>query len=283
MNLISGNRCMTGEGPIWNPFNHKLYYVNALGENEIYILDIERGECLVQKLPFRVTAMGFAQDGRMLGSCEDGVFYLNEDHTREPLYDMSRYEILYGNDGKVGPDGRFYVGTQSKARKRVGHEVDGKLYCIDKNGMVKVLLDGLSLSNGLEWSMDEKRFYHTDSDTGLIKEYAFDKQRGEIDFTGRSIAVPGVDGFTIDENDKLYVACWGYARLAVVNTVDLKVESYIPVPAKNPASCGFAGTEMEKLVVVTSKLGVDLEIDRNAGFTYFCEVETRGRAPFLFG
>ena len=88
----------------------------------------------------------------------------------EALYDTSKYNILYANDMKVGPDGRIYVGTQSSKRYGVSDKIDGKLYSIDSSGEVRVLLDGLILSNGLEWSMDEKRFYHTDSDTHMIKE-----------------------------------------------------------------------------------------------------------------
>ena len=43
------------------------------------------------------------------------------------------------------------------------------------------------LSNGLEWSIDEKGFYHTDSDTGIIKEYDFDKVSGSIKINGINI------------------------------------------------------------------------------------------------
>ena len=283
MKLISTKRCLIGEGPIWNRFDNKLYYVSAKGKNEIHIVDIESGDCFVRQLPFGVAAMGFSVDGRMLVSCEDGAFYLNEDNTRELLYNPLEYEILYGNDAKVGPDGRFYIGTQSRKRKGLGNEIDGKLYSIDNNGKVKVLLDGLMLSNGFEWSMDEKRFYHTDSDTNIIKEYDFDSQTGEICFTGRYVEVPGVDGFTIGQNGMLYVACWGQGHIAVVNTFDLKIQDYILVPAKIPASCGFAGKDMEQLVVVTATLGVDLDIDANAGFTYSFELGVRGRSPFLFG
>ncbi len=283
MELVSSARCMTGEGPIWNPFEQKLYHVNALGKNEIHILDLEKDECQIRRLPFGVAAIGFSKDSRMLISCEDGAFYLNPDNTREALYDVSKYGILYGNDAKVGPDGRLYIGTISKKRKRVGSEIDGKLYSIDKNGKVKVLLDELLLSNGLEWSMDEKRFYHTDSDTQIIKEYAFDKENGTIDFTGRFIEIPGVDGFTIGQNDMLYVACWGHSHIAVVDTADFTVKDYIAVPTKNPASCGFAGRDLEQLIVTTSMLGVDLKEDCNAGLTYRCKLKTKGRAPFLFG
>ena len=173
MDTISKHRCIIGEAPIWNEFNNKLYHVNGFGANEICSIDLKTNEFIVRKLDFGVSAMAFTKKGEMIISCKDGAFILNDDDTCTPLYDRSKYEIKYGNDAKVGPDGRFYIGTQSAKRKGVGDEIDGKLYSIDKNGIVKVLLDGLILSNGFDWSMDEKRFYHTDSDTGIIKEYYF--------------------------------------------------------------------------------------------------------------
>lgn len=283
MNIISKNRCLIGEGPIWNEFEQKLYHVNGFGQNEIRMIDIYTKEPHVRKLDFGVAAMGFSKKGEMLISCQDGAFILNDDGTRRPLYNTSIYEIKYGNDAKVGPDGRFYIGTQSSKRKGVGTEVDGKLFSIDKHGTVKVLLDDLLLSNGFDWSIDEKRFYHTDSDTNIIREYDFDKQNGELSFTGRTIEVPGVDGITIGQNDLLYVACWGKAHIAIVDTSRMEVVDYIEVPTAIPASCGFCGNDMEQLAIVTATLGCDLGLDANAGFTFSCDVGIKGRKPFLFG
>ena len=115
------------------------------------------------------------------------------------------------------------------------------------------------------------------------KEYDFDKTTGDISFTGRQVEVPGVDGFTVDKNDKLYVACWGQGHIAVVDTTKMQVKEYIEVPAKIPASCGFAGENMESLVVVTATLGVDVEKDENAGFTFIKKLNVSGRKPYLFG
>ena len=283
MRVLSHKRCVIGEGPIWNVFDNKLYHINGYGANEICCIDLETGENIVRKLDYGVAALGFSKKGEMLISCLDGAFVLNDDNTRTPLYDMSQYEIKYGNDAKVGPDGKFYIGTQSSKRFGTGSAIDGKLYSIDKNGSVNVLLDGLILSNGFDWSMDEKRLYHTDSDTGIIKEYNFDKEKGEITFTGRQVEVSGVDGFTIDQNDFLYVACWGQGHIAVVDTSDMVIKGYISVPAKIPASCCFVGKEMENLVVVTATLGTDLEKDINAGYTFIYGTKTRGRKPYLFG
>lgn len=283
MKILSEHRCLIGEGPIWNVFDHKLYHVNAGSASEICCIDLETKEISILKLDYGVAAIGFTKKGEMLISCEDGGFILKGDHTRKPLYDRSKFEIKHGNDAKVGPDGRFYIGTQSSKRIGEGDAIDGKLYSIDKNGEVKVLLDGLILSNGFDWSMDEKRFYHTDSDTKIIKEYSFDKEKGEISFTGRQVKVPGVDGFTIDQKDFLYVACWGQGHIAVVDTADMQIKSYIDVPARIPASCCFAGKDMDHLVVVTATLRADLEKDKNAGYTFICEPKTTGRKPYLFG
>ena len=282
MKILSQKRCIIGESPVWCEFDRMLYHVNGYA-NEICRIDLETGDVTVRKLDHGAAAIAFTRGGEMLISCEDGAFILNDDGTRTPLYDRTKYEIQYGNDAKVGPDGRFYIGTQSKKRRGVGDAVDGKLYSIDKNGEVKILLDGLILSNGFEWSIDEKRFYHTDSDTKIIKEYSFNKESGEISFTGRSVVIPGVDGITVDQNDLLYVACWGKGHIAVLDTADMQIKRYIEVPAKIPASCGFAGRDMERLVIVSATLGADLEKDKNAGCTFIYDAAAKGRKPYLFG
>ena len=283
MMILSDRRCSIGEGPIWNDFDHMLYQVNGYGPKEIRCIDLETKEMVVRKLDFSVSAIGFSKEGKILVSCNDGVFVLNDDNSRTPLYNKSLYQIKNANDSKVGPDGRFYVGTQSSKRLGEAELIDGKLYSIDMNGNVKVLLDGLILSNGFDWSIDEERFYHTDSDTEVIKEYRFNKNSGTITFTGRQVEVPGVDGFTIDERDFLYVACWGKGHIAIVNTSNMKIEDYIDVPAEIPASCCFAGKNMDQFVVVTATLGADLNTDKNAGYTFVDNVRTKGRKPYLFG
>jgi sugar lactone lactonase YvrE len=195
---------------------------------------------------------------------------------------MAKHVPIYCNDAKVGPDGRFYVGTQSRKRQGISEDIDGCLYSVDAKGRVKLLLEGLRLSNGFDWSMDEKRFYHTDSDTHIIREYGFDKATGDIAYTGREISVPGVDGFAMGCDDRLYVACWGRGHIAVVDTATMEVAERIPVPVKIPVSCGFFGEHMERLAIVTAAYGKETA-DPLAGQTFAVNPGTRGRAPWLFG
>ena len=282
MECISKKRCIIGEGPIWNEKESCLYYTNGMG-SEICKLDIYTGDLSVRSVDVGCAAFAFDTNNRLIVSRMDGVFYLNDDNTAEPLYDTNKYDIKFCNDMKVGPDGCIYVGTQSSKRLGISSKIDGKLYRIEKNGKVDILLDGLILSNGLEWSMDEKRFFHTDSDTGIIKEYDFDKLNGTLSYTGRSIKVDGVDGFTIDKNDNILATGWGYGRVSVIDTHTMEIVDYIEVPAQSPASCGFCGESMNKLAVVTATYDCNINTDIYAGFTFLKDMETGGRLPYLFG
>ena len=281
MEILSRKRCIIGEGPIWNAKERVAYIMNGL-ENEICKIDISSGELRVLHTRKLVAAIAFDKENRMIASCLDGVFYLDGDEMT-PLYDTEKYNISGGNDMKVGPDGRIYIGTQCEKRRGLSDKVDGKLYSIDKDGNVRTLLDGLILSNGMEWSMDEKRFYHTDSATQIIKEYSFDKESGDIEFTGRSVYVLGVDGFTIDKNDLLHVACWGQKHIAVVDTRDMEIIDYIDTPATAPASCAFVGEDMSHLLVVSANYNDAYLQDEYAGFTFKKKMSVGGRTPYLFG
>ncbi len=260
----------------------KLYFTNGMG-NEICRLDIYSGKLEVRSLDFGCAAFCFSKNNELIVSADNGVFILNDDNTTSPIYDANKYNLEYCNDMKVGPDGRIYVGTQCGKRVGVSDKIDGKLYSIDKYGNVCVLLDNIILSNGLEWSIDEKRFYHTDSETGIIKEYDFDKVSGTIEFTGRQVNVPGVDGFTIDQNGFLCVACWGYWHIAMVDTADMQIKQYIEVSTRAPASCGFVGDDMDVLAITTASVGLDTTKYENAGYTFLKKMEVGGRTPYLFG
>ena len=282
MKILTDRRCIIGEGPIWNAKEQKLYFTNGFG-NEICTCDFTTEKISVRAVPFGVAAFAFDVDDRLIISHAGGVHILNDSGSLLPIYDNEKYEIKYANDMKVGPDGAIYIGTQSEKRKGISDKIDGKLYRISPDGNVRVLLDGLLLSNGMDWSLDESKFYHTDSDTQIIKEYDFDKTNGAISFSGRQISVPGVDGFTIGADGRLYVGCWGGGHIAIVDTSSLTICDYINLPANIPTSCAFCGENMNVLAITTASYTADLEEDKNAGFTLLKEMKTQGRLPYLFG
>jgi sugar lactone lactonase YvrE len=66
------------------------------------------------------------------------------------------------NDGKVGPDGAFWVGTMDD-RGLPTREPLGALYRIAGDGTVERKVDDVCVSNGLAWTPDGRTMFHSDS------------------------------------------------------------------------------------------------------------------------
>ena len=283
MKILKEKRCIIGEGPIYNDVDKKLYFTNGF-ENEICIYDFKTDSISVKKLSFGVSAMAFDRQNNLIVAHKNGVHILNDDGTLTPIYNEEKYKIKNCNDIKVSPTGDLFVGTISSKRKTQNEsELDGKLYKISIDGTVTLLLDNLSCSNGLDWSIDETKFYHTDSDTSQIKEYNYIKETGEILFTGRSVYINGVDGFTISNNGNIYAGCWARGFVAVIDTKKMEVVSTIEAPCNIPTSCAFCGDELDVLAVTTASYNEDILKEKNAGFTYLIKVNERGRKAYRFG
>ncbi len=272
-------RLTIGEGPVWNEREGLLYFVDS-PNRKIYTYDPEEDSFAVRG-ELQAFAVAFDGCGHLLVSTAEGVLRENENGSFEPLCERAA-AIRHANDMKVGPDGRLYIGTQSGRRVGISDEIDGRLYVVDPCGEVRVLLDGLRLSNGMDWSVDGKLFYHTDSDTHMLREYAFDARRGDITFTGRELSVPGIDGFAMDRENILYAACWGRGYIAKIDTAKMCLLEHIVLPFAIPTSCAFCGEERAVLAVTSASLGADAH-DRMAGRLLLLSMAVRGKQTWLFG
>ncbi|MBN8897371.1 MAG: SMP-30/gluconolactonase/LRE family protein, partial [Rhodospirillales bacterium] len=81
------------------------------------------------------------------------------------------------NDGKVGPDGAFWVGSIDERSPR---QPIGALYRVTADGRVEKRADGIANSNGLAWSPDERVMYHSDTAAGVIEAWDFDVATGDM-------------------------------------------------------------------------------------------------------
>lgn len=282
MKILTQKRAVIGEGPVFNEIEQKLYFTNGL-ESEILIYDFNSDTLTAKKTPCEVSAMAFDNKNRLIVATQNGVFILNNDNSLTEIYDGKKYQIKKCNDLKVAPNGDIFVGTMSTIRKAQNKsELDGKLYRISKNGVVSVLLDNLSLSNGLDWSSDKTKFYHTDSDTSIIKEYTYDICCGDITPTNRQVKVDGVDGFTISKKGYIYASCWAHNYVAVVDSKSMEVINYIKLPVEIPTSCAFCGKNLDVLAVTTASLNQDVKKDVNAGFTILLKGKEKGKLSHRF-
>ena len=87
-------------------------------------------------------------DGWLLGAGR-GFVYLALDGTQRTIAEVSPAGTRM-NDGACDPQGRFWGGTLADDH----HEGGGALYRLERDGRTELMLDGLTISNGLGWSPD---------------------------------------------------------------------------------------------------------------------------------
>ncbi|MEH2347366.1 MAG: SMP-30/gluconolactonase/LRE family protein [Nostoc sp.] len=166
------------------------------------------------------------------------------------------------NDGKCDPQGRFWFGSMSTLEKP-----QASLYRYDKDGSLHLIETGLTISNGLGWSPDQKTFYLTDSPQQKIYAYDFNSITGSI--TNRRIFVDLTheyfhpDGLTIDSEGHIWSAMWGGWCVIRFNPKGEEILR-IKLPVQLPTSCAFGGEDLRTLYITTASVGLSqAEIDKN--------------------
>jgi sugar lactone lactonase YvrE len=158
------------------------------------------------------------------------------------------------NDGCCDPHGRFWAG--SMAYDLVPGA--GSLYQVGSDGVVRKMLEGLTVVNGPAFTADGSLMYVADTDAGLI--YACEiSQSGEIISQMVFADIPesegGPDGMTVDTQGHLWVALWDGSAVRRYRP-DGSVEAIIPVPAPRPTSVCLGGPAGDRLFVTTARTGL---------------------------
>jgi D-xylonolactonase len=152
-------------------------------------------------------------------------------------------------DCVADPLGRVFVGTVST------REVPGRLYRIDPDGNVCRLYDNVLGSNGMGFTPDCTRMYHTDSGRGVIYALDYDRESGALADRREWVTIPseeGVpDGMTVDADGFVWSARWG-GGCVVRYAPDGREDRRIEFPALKVSSCIFGGEDFTDLYVTTA-------------------------------
>ena len=205
---------------------------------------------------------------------ERGFALEDEDGTLTPLEDVWTDPGVRMNDGGCDPDGRFYCGSMAYD-VRPGAAA---LYRLDVDRSVQVVLEGVTISNGLEWSPDGGCAYYVDTATGRVD--LFDYDGSELSGRRTLAEIPaeagGPDGLTVDEEGGVWVALYdggAVRRYLPDGTLDAVVE----VAARKVTACTFGGAGLDRLFVTTSRERLEPGDDPLAGALFEARVGVRGR------
>ena len=257
---VADYECHIGENPLWNSFDERLYWCDIpLGR--VFAYDPRSGS---HWLCFEGEAVGgftIQESGALLLFMARGAIKKWQGgNFATVVEEIPEERENRFNDVLADPSGRVLCGTMSTPKRR------GRLYRMDRDGRLTVLLEDIGCSNGLAFSRDRKQLYYTDSYAREIYLFDYESDTGTI--TNRRIfaTVPETegmpDGMTIDADGGIWSARWD-GGCVVRYTPDGKEHLRISLPAKKVSSVTFGGKGYSDMYVTTA--GGENRSDEGAG------------------
>ncbi len=183
-------------------------------------------------------------------------------------------ESVRMNEGGCDPDGRFWCGSMAYDRRPGG----GTVYRLDPDGSVHVGFQGVTISNGLEWSPHGGLAYYVDTPTHRVDVLDYDRDAG---LTGRRPFVrlsddARPDGLTVDAEGGVWVAVNGSGAVHRYSPEGV-LDGVVEVGARQVTACTFGGPDLDQLFFTTSRENLEPDDDPPAGSLFRADVGVRGR------
>jgi sugar lactone lactonase YvrE len=271
-------RAALGEGPVW--VGDALVWVD-IEAGSVHRFDPATGLDQSTSVGTGVGAAAPRRGGGLVLAVREGFAAWRDDElkTIAVVHDDPGLRM---NDGKVDPAGRFWAGSMADDER----EGAGTLFRLDPDLSVRVMLGGLTISNGMDWSEDARTMYFIDSGAGSVDVLDFDVSSSAIANRRPLTRIPeelGLpDGMTLDAEGCLWVAIWGSGEVWRF-APDEHPLAVVEVPAANPTSCAFGGMDLETLFVTSAADTDNGPAAPPAGGVFSCRPAVRGRLANRFG
>ena len=297
--LVIDSRDTIGEGPAWDAANGRFLWMdNACGTiHEAKPAEGGWQETRHWTLNRRTAGALPRAKGGLVVVVGTEILAMDEAGTLTPFARIDAdAEIIGFNEAKCDPQGRLWAGT-------FAHDFSpglGALYRIDPDGRVSTMLDGVNLSNGLDWSPDETTFYFIDSGSRTVDAFDFDAASGTISRRRTIVTIPaggGPDGMAVDDEGMLWVAVFGTGEVQRY-TPEGELIGRIRISPPAVTSCAFGGPDLGDLFItsaaielpeaVVTLVGLSPEVAREAprapgaGGLFVCRPGVGGRSATAF-
>lgn len=272
--LLPDRRFGLGEGPLWDDRTGHLYFVD-IADRRVHRLDPESGAHRDWGFEEKISCLGLTESGGLLVSGQSGIWLMDTETGDRTL----RFAIpalpdtMRTNDGKVGPDGAFWVGTMTDSDTR---GPDGFVLRIAPDGTVQRLLEGLTTPNGMGWAKGGRRFLYAETRDRRVDQFdvgpdgALSNRRPFATFPaehGRP------DGASIDSAGQYWVAGIDKGRVNCL-APDGQMVGHVDLPTPMVTMPCFGGADLKTMFVTTLIRAGDTQPE--AGGLYAFRVETPG-------
>jgi sugar lactone lactonase YvrE len=249
------------EGPVWSVRWGGLRWVDMLAGDVLSLGD--DGAVRRRHVGAIAAALRPRRTGGAVIAIERGFALESPDGRVTPLPELWSDPNVRMNEGGCDPEGRFYAGSMAYD-KRPGA---ASLYRLDPDGSTSIVLEGVTISNGLEWSADGSCAYYADTDTRRVDVFDHDPRHGLtnrrpfIDLTADGLRP---DGLTVDGEGGVWIALSNGGAVRRYDRTG-RLDEVIELPARKVTACTIGGPAMDTLFITTSREGLGAGEDPLAG------------------
>ena len=283
-----------GEGIIWSSASNNIYWLDIPMPSKLYRYSFDSNTTKIFEMPEMITALAERDNNNLLIASHNGInnYDLIQNKFNQILKLEPEKNFNRCNDGAADFLGNFWVGTMQNNIAPDGSDIEinknsGTLYSIDKNFNITTHEENIGISNTLVWSPNNKKFYFSDTLTGLISVYDYDADNKKItnkkNFAKFHRGYP--DGSTVDSEGFLWNCRWGGSCVVRFNPLG-EVDKIIELPVPNVTSCTFGGKDLKTLFITTARMGMTNEELKKfplAGNVFALQTNIQGKADFKFG
>ncbi|MFP4345906.1 MAG: SMP-30/gluconolactonase/LRE family protein [Anaerolineales bacterium] len=277
--VVADRACHTGEAPLWHPSEQALYWVDIpRGRLYRYSPNSAETELCLEGPP--VGGLTLQPDGALLLFMQGGaVRRWQGDEITTLVEGIPGEQHNRFNDVVADPEGRVFCGTMP------AEDHAARLYRLDLDGGITLLVEGLGMSNGLDLSPDMQRLYHVDTRKGIIHVYDYERTTGELrnrrpfvevgqDLQGKP------DGLVVDVEGHIWVAFYGGGAIIRYHP-DGSRERRIELPVSQVTSLAFGGLDYTDLYITTAGGDNREKNGAAAGALFRMRPGVQGKPPFL--
>ena len=285
--LVLDEQALLGEGALWYPKTRQLFWVDIEGKKlHQYRPSDERTHTI--DVGERIGTVVLTANDEVIVALQKGIFSLDlKDESLTLIANpLEGKQNIRFNDGKCDPAGRFWVGSMHLET----HKGVAALYRLNTDYTVEQVLDDVTISNGIVWSLDHQTMYYIDTSTHCVQAFDYELSTGQIARPRKVVDIPEnighPDGMTIDEEGMLWIAHWGGNSVGRWSPETGELLATIEVPAPLVTSCAFGDSDLSTLYITTARTDLNDEQQTmypHSGGVFSAKPGVRGVAPYLFG
>ena len=247
--LVVDARAVLGEGPLWDERTDELLWVDILA-GVVHRYDPQTGADRAFDAGTYVGAVVPRAAGGYALAVADGFAAASDDGDIAALAAVGHDETIRMNDGACDGHGRFWAGSMRLDESPGG----GCLYRLDPDHSLVTICEGVTVSNGIAWSLDDTLLYYVDTAIQAVDVFDYDAESGAATNRRRLFAVDGPgtpDGLVVDAEGCLWIAFWGGSCVRRYSP-DGKLAEVVEVSAAHATKPAFGGPDLTDLYITSA-------------------------------